>query len=345
MFSPQYTITNKLLANIKKIAAVVQELNGKTFPEPILYEMEKKAREVSSFASTSIEGNPLPLTDVRQILKTRPENIRQSEQEVLNYNQALIQLNHKLKGQPLEFNLELICWLHTKVMTNLIPAHQIGKLRQEPVFVNDPQKGNTIYWPPDIKDVEPLLKDLISYLSENKGKTDPLILAGIFHKQFVIVHPFMDGNGRTVRLATKTLLADMGLNTFHLFSFENYYNQNVSNYFNNVGVLGNYYDLQESIDFTVWLEYFTDGLIDELLRVKKVLDTLAPPTPEKELLSHHKFIINFIKENGYIKDKDYAKLTKRAKATRTLDFKKLLNMNLIQRRGKGKNTYYTLKTS
>lgn len=36
-------------------------------------------------------------------------------------------------------------------------------------------------------------------------------------------------------------------------------------------MIGSYYDLKDEIDFTSWLEYFTDGIIDELLRVKKEL--------------------------------------------------------------------------
>jgi len=103
----------------------------------------------------------------------------------------------------------------------------------------------------------------------------------------VIIHPFIDRNGRTARLATKVLLARMGLNTFNLFSFENYYNQNVTRYFQNVGLMGNYYDLKDDMDFTPWLEYFTDGIIDELLRVKKELEkeTATPDTVlKKDLL-------------------------------------------------------------
>src|SRR3989344_1954809 len=199
MFEPQYSISNLLLSNIKRITEIIADLNSRSFSGIVLAELEKRAREISAFSSTSIEGNSLPLTDVKRILKTRPEHIRDSEREVLNYNKALVDLNDSMK--------------------------------------------------------------------KNKSRIDPLILAGIFHKQFVIIHPFIDGNGRTARLATKVLLAKMGLNTFNLFSFENYYNKNVSKYFQNVGLIGNYYDLKESADYNSWLEYFTDGIIDELLRV------------------------------------------------------------------------------
>ena len=69
MFKPSYIITNKLLANIKKISSVIIELNNRSFHEVVIYELEKKAREISTYTSTSIEGNPLPLTDVKQIIK------------------------------------------------------------------------------------------------------------------------------------------------------------------------------------------------------------------------------------------------------------------------------------
>ena len=211
------------------------------------------------------------------------------------------------------------------------------------MVVNDPRTGQIKYLPPDVKDVELLMKDLIEFINGNRDKIDHLILAGIFHKQMVLIHPFTDGNGRTTRLATKVLLAEMGLNTLNLFSFENYYNQNVTRYFRMVGEFGNYYDLAAyGIDFTAWLEYFTEGIIDELLRVQKLLPEVAT-SPETELQSHHLKMLDFIREKGFITDGDYAKLADRAKATRTKDFKKLIDLGLIERKGKGRATYYTQK--
>jgi Fic family protein len=183
---------------------------------------------------------------------------------------------------------------------------------------------------------------LISFVNDNKKVIDPLILAGLFHKQFVIIHPFIDGNGRTCRLATKVLLANLGLNTFNLFSFENYYNNNVTKYFENVGVLGNYYEIVEDIDFTNWLEFFTGGIIDEILRVKKELDKLVS-TPEYALSQDQERIIEYIREKGFIIDYDYSLITGRAKATRVMDFNKLISLGVIERKGTGRKTFYILK--
>lgn len=342
MFTPRYLITEQLLANIKRISSLVEQLNNRRFPKVVVVEFERTAREVSTYASTSIEGNPLPLTEVKKVLKSRPENIRDSEKEVLNYNQALEHLNQLLETNKLELSLKLILDIHKHVTVGLLRNHVAGKLRQNPVVVNDPRSGNIVYIPPDVEKVPALITNLITFINDNSQKIDPLILAGIFHKQMVIIHPFMDGNGRTTRLATKVLLAKMGLNTFNLFSFENYYNQNVTKYFQMVGEYGDYNDLVTKIDFTSWLEYFTGGIIDELLRVTKLLPGMGA-TPETRLAPYHEAILKFIHQYGFIYDKDYAKLTDRAKATRAKDLQKLIGLGLIERKGRGRSTYYILK--
>ncbi len=341
-FRPKYTITAKLLENIKRITELVTQLNCRPLPRVVLMAMEREARELSSHSSTSIEGNPLPLTEVKRILKHRPENLRDTEREVVNYNKALESLNRLLRKKDIILDLKMVLDIQKQVTIGLIEKTRCGRLRNEPVFINDPGVGKTIYWPPDQKDVKALLDGLLAFIKRNHGKIDPLILAGIFHKQFVIIHPFMDGNGRTGRLATKLLLASMGLDTFNLFSFENYYNRNVGRYFEKVGVRNNYYDIKDKVDFTDWLEYFTDGIIDELLRVSKELQSAAL-TPKTTLRPYDKQIIDHIRKHGYITDREYSGFSKRAKATRNKDLNRLIDLQLIEKKGKGKATYYKLK--
>ncbi|KKS98354.1 MAG: Fic family protein [Candidatus Gottesmanbacteria bacterium GW2011_GWA2_43_14] len=342
MLTPRYTITDRLLSNIKRVNALVNELNNRRFPNVVLIELEKTARAVSTYASTSIEGNPFPLTEVKKILISKSVHIRDSEKEILNYNQALQNLNEKLEKAQVKLSLNLILRIQKEITKGLLPKFESGKLREKPVVVNDPRTRKVIYLPPDAKDVKKLIEDLIGFVNSNRNEIDPLILAGIFHKQMVIIHPFMDGNGRTTRLATKVLLAEMGLNTFNLFSFEHYYNKNVTKYFQTVGEFGNYYELTDKIDFTPWLEYFTEGIIDELLRVQKLLPQVGM-SPETQLKPYHLKMLEFIKERGFISDRDYAKLVDRAKATRALDFKKLIELGLISRKAKGKATFYVLR--
>jgi len=116
MFQPKYTITNRLLENIKRITTLTHTMSQWRFPAVVLVELQRNAEAISSFASTSIEGNPLPLTDVKRILKSRPVQIRESEQEVLNYNQALQEVKTQLNNKKISFNLPLILSLQKKLL-------------------------------------------------------------------------------------------------------------------------------------------------------------------------------------------------------------------------------------
>ncbi|GJM42325.1 MAG: cell division protein Fic [Ardenticatenaceae bacterium] len=336
MFEPNYHISPFLLNCIKEITLLVHTLNQQVVSEVVLVQMQGEARAVSTYASTSIEGNPLPLTKVKQLLKSQPKQLRDSEREVVNYNHVLTWLNNESRKT---LSLDLLLRIHAGVVDKLLPTHQTGRLRQEPVVVYDPRSGDVVYLPPDYGDVPRLMADLLAFVQANQGVLDPILLAGLLHKQLVVIHPFVDGNGRTTRLATKLLLAELGLNTFNLFSFENYYNQNVTRYFQKVGLFGNYNDLVESLDFTPWLEYFAGGILDELLRVQKQIDANLA-TPDTTLKPHHEAILAHLDEHGFITDKEYAKITERAKATRSLDFKHLLELGLIERKGRGRGIYY-----
>lgn len=342
MFNPQYQITPRLLANIKKITALVAELEHRKFPKPVLAEMRRLSREVSAYASTSIEGNPLPLTEVKSLIKHQPKNLRNSELEVINYNKALLEMEKALRRTDFKFNQKTVLGIHALIMSGLLATARLNKWRREPVLVNNPKTGKPAYLPPEHEDVDKLMKELFNFVAVNVNDIDPLIISGIFHKQFVIIHPFIDGNGRTTRLATKILLASMGFDTFNLFSFENYYNNNVSNYFREVGCQGNYYEIKNNIDFTSWLEYFTDGIIDELMRVKKDLERMSQ-SPANRLSESLQKLLDYVNKNDYVTDAEYVKITDRAKATRNQDFNKLIDLGLIIREGQGKNTYYKLK--
>ena len=338
MFKPPYNLNTVLLNNIVRIKNIVNDLNEQKFSEVVLARFEKDSYAISAHASTSIEGNPIPLTDVRKILKSTPTHIRDTEKEILNYNLALHNLSTLVKKtRPL--TSDFICNIQKIVTEGLIDKNNQGNFRKDPVVVNDPIKRKIAYIPPNAEDVQKLMDDLIGYLLKEFNNTDPLILAGIFHKQFVIIHPFMDGNGRTARLVTKYILASMGLDTFQLFSFENYYNQNISRYFKSVGVYGDYYEINPSIDFTDWLIYFTDGIIDELLRVQKLIRNSMVPERTQE---YEKTILEYIKKHGSISEAEYSNITKNARSTRILHFKKLVDKRVLERHRKGKATFYTL---
>ncbi len=341
-WAPKYTISNRLLSTIREIGESLGELKSFHLSDQDLAELEIEARELSSYASTSIEGNPLPLTDVKRLLKTQKEYVRDTEREVLNYNNALQCLFADVRSGKFTLDIKTLEKIQGQVVHGLMdnPAH-CGKLRKAPVIIRNPRKVDEIVFiPPDSKDVRKLTVDLFTFIQSNIGKIDPIILAGIFHRQCVIIHPFIDGNGRTTRLLTTAILGKAGLDLFEIFSFENYYNHNITRYFKAVGLEGDYYDLKDGIDFSAWLEYFTDGILDELRRVRKTLPEQTGERPRLE--PHHKQILDYIKKHGSITQREYGCISSRSLASRKLDFDKLLKLNLIKAKGTGRGTYYVL---
>lgn len=339
---PKYTISNKLLSTIREIGESLGELKSIHLSDQDLAELEIEARELSSYASTSIEGNPLPLTDVKRLLKTHKENVRDTEREVLNYNKALQSLYADLRSGKFRLDIKTLEKIQGQVVQGLMddPAH-CGALRKAPVIIRNPRKiDEIVFIPPDSKDVKKLIGDLLKFIESNIGKIDPIILAGIFHRQCVIVHPFIDGNGRTTRLLTTAILGKSGLDLFEIFSFENYYNRNITRYFKAVGLQGDYYDLEDNIDFSAWLEYFADGILDELRRVRKTLPEQKGAKPRLE--PHHRQILAYIEKHGSITQREYGGISSRSLASRKLDFDKLVKLNLIKAEGVGRGTYYVL---
>ncbi len=350
VWRPQYTISNTLLLTIREIGESIGEIRAQRLTQEAFAKLELNARELSSYASTSIEGNPLPLTEVKRLLKTRKESIRDTEREVLNYNSALQTLYKSVRHNRFELNIKTLEQVQGQVVDGLMdnPSH-CGALRQDPVIIRNPRKINEIVFiPPDAKDVRQLTKNLMNFVNENIGKIDPVILAGIFHRQNVILHPFIDGNGRTTRLLTTAILGKAGLNLFEIFSFENYYNRNITRYFKAVGLAGDYYDLKDKIDFSAWLEYFSAGILDELRRLIKLLaeqSNTKQANTKPRLEIHHRQILDYIHERGSITQREYGAISNRSLASRKLDFEKLTQLNLIEIKGVGRGTYYVLPLS
>ena len=337
MWNPKYTIANRLLRTIREIGETLGAIRSHSLSEAGYTKLAVEARALSSFASTSIEGNPLPLTDVKRLLKNTPNQVRDTEREILNYNRALEWIQVQVDAGTFELSTKTFQTVQGMVVEGLMEnPYNIGHIRKKPVVIRDPRIADSVvFMPPNHEDVKSLCDDLFAFIQKNLNELDPVLLAGLFHKQAVIIHPFMDGNGRSTRLMTSSILGMAGLDFWSVFSFEAYYNRNVTRYFKIVGQQGDYYDLKDQIDFTNWLEYFAEGILDELKRVQKSLPTQSP-----RLEPHHEKILQYLDQNGSITQREYGVISNRSLAARKQDFAKLLEFGLIQKQGGGRSVYY-----
>ena len=339
-WQPKYTITNKLIVTMRRIGETIGEINTMALSLNMLARLEREARELATHASTSIEGNPLALTDVKRLLKESPSHIRDTEREILNYNTALRTIHANVRSGTFRLDIPTMEAIQAIVVDGLMAnSDHIGTMRKEPVLIRDPRRADAVvFMPPDYRDVPRLAADLVDFVNRNEDEIDPVIRAGLFHRQFVIIHPFMDGNGRTARLLTTAILGHGGLDIFKIFAFENYYNRNVGKYFHTVGLRGDFYECEPSVDFSIWLEYFTDGILDEFHRVRRSI----PAEPPVRLEEHHRRLLAHIGEHGSISQREYGRISNRSLAARKQDFQKLLELGKIERKGGGRSVYYVL---
>jgi Fic family protein len=64
--------------------------------------------------------------------------------------------------------------------------------------------------PPNALKVSTLMEELFLWVNKHSNQLHPVVGATIFHHRFVHIHPFFDGNGRTVRLLFNLLLMKDG---------------------------------------------------------------------------------------------------------------------------------------
>ena len=185
-----------------------RDLLHKSRPLPaIALQKIKDALSVEwTYNSNSIEGNSMTLQETYMILNdgmtVKGKPLREHF-EVNNHHKALDFL-YEIVAQKKALSAGIILDMH-RFMLNNIEDLYAGRLRNAGVRI---QGANFV--PPNAAKVSDLLDDLILFVQENPLQLNVIELATVFHHRFVHIHPFFDGNGRTVRLAMNLILLNAG---------------------------------------------------------------------------------------------------------------------------------------
>lgn len=270
MFEPNYRITGKVAKALMSIEADRQVVATLPLTAPMLDSLRRTARLLSTHFSTQIEGNQLSPTQVQAVVEGEGNfpGRERDEAEVRHYFAAL-QFVETLGRKPAPLAEREITTIHGLVMT--------GKAKPTPYrdaqnAIRDARTGRIVYLPPEAKDVRALMKDLVRWVNTAIAEADvPVpVAAALAHYQFATIHPYFDGNGRTARLLTNLLLhrSDYGLNG--IYSLEEYYAANLSQYYEGlaVGKSHNYYLSRAEGDVTPFVSYFCLGMADAFAKVR-----------------------------------------------------------------------------
>ncbi|MBA9084315.1 Fic family protein [Fontibacillus solani] len=143
--------------------------------------------------STAIEGNTLTLLETKVVLEeglsVGGKKLREIY-EVINHNKAYQHVKASIaKGQSLDE--AIIKDIHAILTENIMVG---GIYRNVEVYIS-----GAAHTPPVPNEMYRQVKDFYADLAE-KDATNVIELAAWAHAEFVRIHPFADGNGRTSRL-------------------------------------------------------------------------------------------------------------------------------------------------
>lgn len=349
MFKPTFQRTDLLIDMIARIEVARDRILRAPVVPRWEAELRSDAIARSAHHSTSIEGNPLSLQEVTDLLAGRDILAHpRDRQEVLNYAAVLRYIDRNFLDRGRLITEETIRRLHALVVKDVLPPTETGRYRQVPVVVGVPATGEVVFRPPDWESVPDLVADLVLWLngSESAGLM-PVLEAGIAHYELVRIHPFVDGNGRTARALATLVLCQRGFDTRRFFALDEYYNQDRASY----------YEALRSVDpgtrdLTEWLEYFVQGIAVEITRVERRVQEMARlydlETQGRQIALNARQIrlLDYLRQSkADIGNHEYQSLFRVSKRTSSNDLAELVAHGLLTVEGAGPATRYRLSHS
>lgn len=247
-------------------------ITGTTHPL-IFFQLKKLFHMLESIGSARIEGNNTTIVEYietkieRQPLLNSSEKIR----EIRNVENSLTYIDDNI--ETITINRAFISEIHKMVVADLTPAPNgdgdatPGEYRTIPVSILNakhlPPQNNTL--------VTQYMEELFDFINTEHGTQYDLLKTAIAHHRFVWIHPFRNGNGRTVRLFTYALLLKQGFKVDMLDRILNptaVFCNNRDTYYNKLSNA----DTGTKEGMLAWCEYVLAGLKDEMQKIDKLVD-------------------------------------------------------------------------
>lgn len=369
MYFPKYTITNDILKNIATIEACKEVIEN----APIIPAYEKKFRDEARIRTvhhgTHIEGNDLSFEGAQKVVllaggetdasgaieKTGAVGRERDVQEVINYRNVLDWLEQEFEkakdGGDFYYSEEQVKHIHRLTLHRLIPEEKQGTYRTTQVVLRDSRTGEVTFRPPPAVEVPYLMEDFIEWINSERD-AHPVIRAGIAHYALASIHPFVDGNGRTARAFATLVLFAEGYDIKKLFSLEEYFDRDVERYYGILIETSNQSRELSDRDLSRWIEYFTEGLAIELVRIRDKVRKLSIDTRiklkrgQKVLLSERQVrIVEYLSENEVGRMGELKGLFPMVSDDTVLrELQDLTESGIIKKHGRTKGAYYELVT-
>ena len=260
-----------------------------TTPVPTFFQIKSIFHTLESIGSARIEGNRTTVIEyIDRKLEKRPHN-PDSFREIENMERCLEFIDDNISERAID--RAFISELHKRAVSDLTEegSKLPGEYRRSPVLIR-----NSSLIPPPFQTVTSYMDELFRFIAQKDAPKYDLIKTALAHHRFVWIHPFDNGNGRTVRLFTYAMMVKSGFNI------------NLARILNPTAIFCHdrekYYaalsraDRGDDEGLLQWTAYMLKGLLRELEKTDRLADydylkreILAPTIDfslEKNLLNH-----------------------------------------------------------
>ena len=277
--------------------------------------------------TTRIEGNTLSDIEIEELLDDANRRLpRRDALEILGTRSALEFVDDMVAGADVPLDEAVVREIHRRVLDDIDPMLTPGEYRRGPTRVAGPD-GVTIFTTPPSGDVPDLMRSFGLWLRDSSQALEGPVAAALAHLEFVAIHPFYDGNGRTARAIARLLLGRGGYSFGGLVSLDAVLDLDRTRYFKAIAdATGGEY--RRTYDATPFVEYFvsaalaaTDHALARIRGLGEVMVALRRDVSERRLPPPMLDGLAFAWINRSLRPSDYIQITKRTapSASRDLD--------------------------
>lgn len=353
MYKPKFTITNKVLKNISEAEASKEMIENAPLVPSFEKQFQSDAVVRTVHHGTHIEGNNLSLLQTKKVLEGESIVARARDiQEVINYRNV-VELLDELSFKRGGYDVQTLLDLQKESVAKLVPEEKVGVFRKSQVIIKNEETGEVILRPPSFVEVPHMIEDFIEWMNSPETKEiHPILLAGIAHYVLVSIHPFVEGNGRTVRAFATLILIKRGYDIKKFFALEEHFDEDPYAYYKALGKVDSQSVNIVERDLTFWLEYFTNVVSVELSKIKDKVKKLSMDTRLKlkmgkqvALSERQMRLVEYVSDSGPSPMRDLKRvLTMVSEDTILRDVNDLIEKGIVKKEGSTKASVYKLVT-
>jgi Fic family protein len=299
--------------------------------------------------TTRIEGNTLSDIEVEALLAdaSAGRTSDREAREIIGTRDAL-ELVDALVGQSeVGVDRQVIREIHRRVLWGQSPLLTPGEYRRGENRVVDPD-GATIFTTPPSGDVPSLVDELGGWLINQAADLDAPTAAALSHLEFVAIHPFNDGNGRTARAISRLILGRGGYAFDGLVSLDAQLDLNRGAYFAAIrAAIGRSYE--PGYDATPFVKYFVDAMVEAadhvlervrglgqvMIAIRRAISSGTVPAPMIDGLAYAWI-------NRHLRAGDYIRATGRSPQNTTRDLQRAVDDGWLTAAGERRARVYVL---